>query len=224
MNDKIGTIFIVSTPIGNIKDITLRALEVLRAADLIACEDTRHTYNLLKYYQIVDKKLISYFEHNKIGRSRQIIAHLKEGKSIALVSDAGTPGICDPGYYVIRLALEENIPVEVIPGPSALIMALVASGKPPDKFIFEGYLPKKKAARRKKLEELKEEKRTIIFYESPHRIIKSLIDISDFFYEREVCCCRELTKKFEEVIRGTASKLIKHFENKKPKGEFVLIL
>lgn len=223
MNSKIGTFFIVSTPIGNIKDITLRALEVLKDIDLIACEDTRHTYKLLSHYNIT-KTVISYFEHNKIRRSSQIIKWLKEGKSVALVTDAGTPGICDPGYYIIRLVLKENIPVTAIPGPSALITALVISGKPPDRFIFEGYLPRKRGARRRRLQEVVNEKRTIIFYESPHRIIQSLEDINDFFEDREICCCRELTKKFEEVIRSRACDLIKHFMRKKPKGEFVLVL
>ena len=223
MNDRIGTFFIVSTPIGNLKDITLRALEALREVDIIACEDTRVTSKLLARYKI-NKKLISYFEHNKARMGPGIIKLLKEGKSIALVTDAGTPGICDPGYYVIKLAIEEKIPMTVTPGPSALTAALVLSGKPPDRFIFEGYLPRKKGARGKKLKELTVEKRTIIFYESPHRIIRSLEDINTFFPEREICCIRELTKKFEEVIKDTASGLIKHFKKKKPKGEFVIIL
>ncbi|MCK5305873.1 MAG: 16S rRNA (cytidine(1402)-2'-O)-methyltransferase [Candidatus Omnitrophica bacterium] len=223
MSSETGNFFIVSTPIGNKKDITLRALEVLKEVDLIACEDTRHTHRLLKHYEI-KKALISYFEHNKTKRAPQIIKWLKEGKNVALVSDAGTPGICDPGYYVIRLARQEEIPVSVIPGPSALITALIASGKPPDKFIFEGYLPRKKGVRRKKLEALAVEERTVIFYESPYRLLKSLEDIEIFFKDRKICCCRELTKKFEEVITDTPANLVKHYREKSPKGEFVLVL
>lgn len=223
MNNKTGTFFIVSTPIGNLKDITVRALEILEEVDVIACEDTRVTSKLLRRYNI-NKRLISYFEHNELRRGPELIKLLKQGKSIALVTDAGTPGICDPGYRIIRLVLENNLPMTVIPGPSALTAALVLSGKSPDRFIFEGYLPRKKSKRRKRLKELEDEKRTIIFYESPHRIIKSLNDIRSVFSDREICCLRELTKSFEEVIKDSASGLIEVFEKKKPKGEFILIL
>jgi 16S rRNA (cytidine1402-2'-O)-methyltransferase len=218
-----GTLYIVTTPIGNLKDITLRALDILKKVDIIACEDTRVTSKLLKRYNI-HKELLSYFEHNKTKRGPQLIKVLKEGKSVALVTDAGTPGICDPGYYVIKLAEKQNIPMTVIPGPSALLTALTLSGYPSDKFVFEGYMPRKKSKRRKILEQLKDEERTVIFYESPHRIIKSLKDIDEVLGKREICCLRELTKKFEEVIKDNAAGIIEHFKNKKPKGEFVLVL
>jgi 16S rRNA (cytidine1402-2'-O)-methyltransferase len=223
VNDKKGTFFIVSTPIGNLKDITLRAIEVLKTVDMIACEDTRVTSRLLRRYSI-NKRLISYFEHNKLKKASEIIKLLKEGQSVALVTDAGTPGICDPGYYIIKLVLKEDIPMTVIPGPSALIAALVLSGKPPDRFIFEGYLPRKQAMRKRRLEELASEERTIIFYESPHRIKKTLEDIKEIFGNREICITRELTKRFEEVIKDTAEGLLGHFKEKKPRGEFVLII
>lgn len=223
MQNQSGTLYIVTTPIGNLKDITLRALDILKKVDIIACEDTRVTSKLLKRYNI-HKELLSYFEHNKTKRGPQLIKVLKEGKSVALVTDAGTPGICDPGYYVIKLAEKQNIPMTVIPGPSALLTALTLSGYPSDKFVFEGYMPRKKSKRRKILEQLKDEERTVIFYESPHRIIKSLKDIDEVLGKREICCLRELTKKFEEVIKDNAAGIIEHFKNKKPKGEFVLVL
>lgn len=215
--------FIVSTPIGNIKDITLRALEVLSAVDIIACEDTRHTGRLLAHYEI-KKPLISYFDHNKIKRAPEIISKLKAGKKIALVTDAGTPGISDPGYYVIKKVIDENIPFTVVPGPSALVAGLVASGRPPDKFIFEGYLPRKQGGRRKRLQQLLKEERTVVLYESCHRIIKMLEDIEQLSPDKKICCCRELTKKFEEVVEDTPANLISRFKQKKPKGEFVVVL
>jgi len=215
--------FIVSTPIGNLQDISLRAIEVLKKVDVVACEDTRITSKILRTYNI-NKKLISYFEYNKLKRAPELIKLLKSGKSIALVTDAGTPGICDPGYYLIKLVIEEGIPLTVIPGASALIAALVVSGKPPDRFIFEGYLPRRKEARRRRLKELVNEKRTIIFYESPHRLIKSLEDFNIFFPNREICVTKELTKRYEEVIRDNAAGLIEFFKKKKPRGEFVIVL
>ncbi len=216
-------LYIVATPIGNLKDVTLRALEILKSVDLIACEDTRHTRILTRHYAI-DKPLLSYYEYNKISRGEQLIKLLKEGKSIALVSDAGTPGISDPGSHIIRLAIEHNIPLTFIPGPAAFIGALVLSGLSTHKFIFEGFLPAKSGARKRRLRELKNEKRTLIFYESPHRLLKTLEDILEILGEREIAIVRELTKKFEEIIRGKVSEAIKHFRNSPARGEFILVL
>ena len=218
-----GILYIVATPIGNLKDITLRAIETLKNVDLIAAEDTRHTKNLLTHYNI-QKPLTSYFEHNQVKKTDYIIDELKHGKSVALVSDAGTPGISDPGFVVIRQAIKEGIKVEAIPGPSALICGLVLSGLPTDRFVFEGFLPPKGAARRKKLEALKEEQRTIIFYESPHRVLKTLADIADILPDASLACVREATKMFEETIRGTAQEVLAHFKPENTRGEFVLIL
>lgn len=218
-----GTLYVVSTPIGNLKDITLRAIEVLKSADLIAAEDTRHTRILTGRYDI-KTHLTSYFEHNKITKGEYIIGMLKEGKNIALVSDAGTPGISDPGAHIIKQAIENDIKVEQIPGPSALIAGLVSSGMPTDKFIFEGFLPNKSGARKNRLREFLDEKRTIVFYESPHRLTKTLADILEVFGDIKVACLRELTKKFEEIRRQKVSELISHFTQTKPLGEFVICL
>lgn len=218
-----GTLYVVSTPIGNLKDITLRAIEILKSADIIAAEDTRHTRILTNHYDI-KTPLTSYFEHNKITKGEYIIKTLKEGRSVALVSDAGTPGISDPGAHIIKLAVENDIKVEQIPGPSALIAGLVSSGMPTDRFIFEGFLPSKPGARKNRLKEFLDERRTIIFYESPHRITKTLEDILEIFGDIKVACLRELTKKFEEIRRQKASELIKHFTETKPLGEFIICL
>ena len=223
MDNKSGTLFVVSTPIGNIKDISIRALEILKEVDVIACEDTRHTSNLLSFYDI-SKKLISYYEHNKKYRCPQLIRWLKDGQNIALVSDAGTPAISDPGYYIIRAVINEGIKLEVIPGASAVLCALVASGKPTDKFVFEGYLPRKKEARRKKLGEVLGEKKTFIFYESPHRLQKTLEDMHLVMPEQDICICRELTKKFEEIVCDKAENLLKKYRERKPKGEIVIVI
>jgi 16S rRNA (cytidine1402-2'-O)-methyltransferase len=216
-------LYIVSTPIGNLKDITYRAVETLKSVDLIAAEDTRHTRILCDHYNI-KTTLTSYFEHNKVKKAQYLIGLLSEGKEIALVTDAGTPGISDPGYHLIRSAKELDIPMTVVPGATALIAALSLSGLPCHNFVYEGFLPVKSGARRKKLEQLKGESRTIIFYESPHRILKVLKDIEEVLGEPHVVCARELTKKFEEVKGGTPGELIDHFSNKKPRGEFVLLL
>lgn len=214
---------IVSTPIGNLKDITLRAIETLKSVDLIAAEDTRHTQILLKTYEI-HTPTTSYYEHNAFSKSKYLLGLLQEGKNIAVVTDAGTPGISDPGYLLIKLAKENNIPVTVIPGPTALIAALSLSGAPAHSFIFEGFLPVKPGARQKKLAELKSEKRTIIFYEAPHRVVKTLEDIKEVLGDPVVICAREITKKFEEVKKDRASRLLEEFRAQKPRGEFVLIL
>lgn len=215
--------YIVSTPIGNLKDITIRALEVLKEVDLIAAEDTRQTRKLTQHYGI-NTPLTSYFEHNKLKKGDFLLSLLKQGQKIALVSDAGTPGISDPGYHLINLAIQNNIPITAIPGPTALITALSLSGMPTHKFVFEGFLSPKQAARRKRLQELASEQRTIILYESPHRIKKCLQDISEILNDPLVVCARELTKKFEETRREKASSLVEHFNSNMPRGEFVLIL
>jgi len=216
-------LYIVATPIGNLKDITYRAVEVLKQVDLIAAEDTRHTKILTNHYDI-QTPLTSYFEYNKMKKSQHLLSLLQEGKDVALVSDAGTPGISDPGYHLIRLAKEQAIPVAALPGATALITALTLSGLPCHSFIFEGFLPVKSAARRKKLDQFKDEDRTIIFYESPHRIVKVLKDIEEVLEDPQVVCARELTKKFEEIKEGPASEVISYFEEKKPRGEFVVLL
>jgi len=217
-----GTLYIVATPIGNLEDITFRAVDTLKRVDLIACEDTRHTRILLSRYNI-PSSLTSYFEHNKLKKSQHLIDLLKEGKEIALVSDAGTPGISDPGYRVIKDAIESKIKVVPIPGPSAAITALTLSGLPTDRFVFEGFLPPKQQARKKRLLSFSEEKRTIIIYESPHRILKTLKDIIETLGDIQIACTREITKKFEEVKRESASTLIRDFEETKPRGEFVIV-
>ncbi|MFH1478786.1 MAG: 16S rRNA (cytidine(1402)-2'-O)-methyltransferase [Candidatus Omnitrophota bacterium] len=218
-----GTLYIVATPIGNLKDTTFRAIETLKSVDMIACEDTRHTKKLLVHYNI-SKPLTSYFEYNKVKKGEYLAGLLKEGKNIALVSDSGTPGISDPGFKIINLAIKENIPVNIIPGPCAFISALVVSGMPTDSFVFHGFLSNKGAKRKNQLSSLKEEKKTIILYESPHRLLKLLEDILGVLGDRELAISRELTKIYEETIRLTTSQAIKHFTAKLPKGEFVVII
>jgi 16S rRNA (cytidine1402-2'-O)-methyltransferase len=215
-------LYIVSTPIGNLKDITLRAIETLKSVDLIAAEDTRHTKILLDAYQI-QKPLTSFFEHNQIKKAEHLLGLLKTGKHIALVTDAGTPGISDPGFLMVRRAMENNIPMTVIPGVSACISALTASGLPAHRFIFEGFLPPKSGARRNKLLALKGQEGTLIFYESPNRLLKTLKDMMDVWDDPVIVVARELTKKFEEVRKDKASLLIEHFSLHAPKGEFVLL-
>ncbi|MFH2137614.1 MAG: 16S rRNA (cytidine(1402)-2'-O)-methyltransferase [Candidatus Omnitrophota bacterium] len=213
----------MATPIGNLKDITFRAVEVLSKVDIVACEDTRRTRILLQNYQI-KKPLLSYFEYNKLKRIDYIIEALRGGKDIALVSDAGMPGISDPGIGLIQRVIEEKLSVEVIPGPTAFATALVASGFAIHKFIFEGFLPAKSGARRKALQALQSEKRTIAFYESPHRLLKTLEDIKEVLGNRKIVVARELTKHFEEIRRESVEETIAYFKSKKPKGEFVIIL
>lgn len=218
-----GTLYIVATPIGNLEDITIRAVEVLKKVDLIAAEDTRHTKILTDHYDIKIPRT-SYFEHNRITKGDYLIRLLKEGKDIALVSDAGTPGISDPGAHIIGLAIKEGINVIGIPGPTAIILGLILSGMPTDRFIFDGFLPNKSGARRNKLAGFKEEKRTVVFYESPHRILKTLYDMLDIFGDIRICVMRELTKKFEEILRGRISEIAARFEMSKPRGEFLIVL
>jgi len=218
-----GTLYIVSTPIGNLKDITYRAVETLKSVDLIAAEDTRRTKILTSHYDI-KTPLTSYFEYNKITKGDYLIRLLKEGKSVALVSDAGTPGISDPGNHIIKSAIDEGIKIDHIPGPCALVAALVLSGMPTDKFIFEGFLPIKSGARKNRLKSFLGLKKTIIFYESPHRLLKTLEDIKEVFGDIKIVCLRELTKKFEEIRRETVSEMINHFTTNKVRGEFVFCL
>lgn len=218
-----GTLYVVSTPIGNLEDITLRAIETLKAVDLIACEDTRHTKILLDRYQI-NAPTTSYFEYNKIQKSDYLLKLLKEGKNVALVSDAGTPGISDPGYKIIRMCIDSSVPVVPIPGPSGLVTALTISGKPTDKFTFEGFLSVKPIKRKNQLAKLKEESRTVVLYESPHRIAKTLEDILEVYGDVDIVLARELTKKFEEVRREKVSASITHFTSHPPKGEFIIII
>ena len=218
-----GTLYVVATPIGNLEDITLRAIATLKSVDLIAAEDTRHTRILLDCYQI-KTPTTSYFIYNELHKADYLIKILNEGKSVALVSDAGTPGISDPGYRIIRMCIDGGIPVIPIPGPSGLITALTVSGKPTDKFTFEGFLSNKGARRKNQLTKLKEEARTIVLYESPHRILKLLADILAIYGDVDICLSRELTKKFEEVRREKVSTSIAHFTAHPPKGEFVVVV
>jgi 16S rRNA (cytidine1402-2'-O)-methyltransferase len=218
----IGILYVVATPIGNLKDITFRAVETLKWVDIIACEDTRRARILLDAYDIKNS-LISYFEHNKINRAKEIIRMLNNGKNVALISDAGTPGINDPGYRLVHEAIASGIEVIACPGANAAVTALAVSGLATDRFSFEGFLPAKTQARKKRLLMLSKEKRTIILYESPHRLSRTLADIRDVLGDIFVVCAREMTKRFEEIHRGCVSRLLGHFEIKKPRGEFVLL-
>jgi len=218
-----GKLFIVSTPIGNLKDITFRAIETLKSVALIACEDTRHTKKLLSHYGI-NAPTTSYFEYNKIQKGEYLLKLLQEGKDIALVSDSGTPGISDPGFNIVRLAIENNIPLTIIPGPSAIIAGLVLSGMPTDSFVFEGFLTQKSGKRRKELDILSQEKRTVVLYESPHRLLKTLKDMLDIMGDRDIAISREVTKVFEETIRAKVSEAIKHFTLNQPRGEFIIVI
>jgi len=219
-----GTLYVVPTPIGNLEDITQRALRVLGEVDLIACEDTRHTRKLLNRYSI-KTKTISYHEHNERERAAELGAMIKAGKSVALVSDAGTPAISDPGFRLVRLAVETGVPVVSLPGPSALITALAGSGLPTDEFFFGGFLPARSGARRTRLEELRSIPATLIFYEAPHRIVATLKDAHQILGEREAVIARELTKLHEEIARGRLSELAMRFSaSESVRGEIVLII
>lgn len=218
-----GVLYLVSTPIGNLEDITLRALRVLKEVDLVAAEDTRHTGILLKHYDL-KKSLTSYHDFNKKKKAPLLIRHLQEGKSVAVTSDAGTPGISDPGYHLVQLAIQNDIKVVPIPGASAFLSALVVSGLPTDRFAFEGFLPVKSGKRRKQLERLREEERTVILYESPHRFAKMLDDMTEILGDRRLVVARELTKKFEEILRGTPGEIRKSLGERKIKGELVVLI
>ena len=216
-------LFIVATPIGHLKDITLRALEVLKVADAVACEDTRRTGQLLKHYEI-SAKLLSFHDHSGPARVREIISLLKEGKNVALVSDGGTPLISDPGFPLVREAIREKIRVEAIPGPTALVTALVASGLPTERFTFWGFLPPKSARRKKELEEASSIEQTLVFFESPYRVGAVLAEMLEIFGDREAALARELTKKFEEIARGTLTELAERYRKEKVLGEVVLVV
>jgi len=216
-------LYIVATPIGNLQDITFRAIETLKSVDLIACEDTRHTKILLDHYSI-DKPTTSFFQHNRFTKGEYLINLLKEGKNVALVSDAGTPGILDPGYNLINLAIKNNLQMTFIPGPAAFVNALVLSGKPSHEFYFAGFLANRTQARKNQLEKLKKLDCTLVFYESCHRILATLEDLQSVFGEREVAVARELTKKFEEVIRAKPAVILNHLRQKPPRGEFVIVV
>jgi 16S rRNA (cytidine1402-2'-O)-methyltransferase len=218
-----GVLYIVATPIGNLEDITLRAIRILKEVDVIAAEDTRHTQKLLSKYDI-HTPLTSYHDHNKEEKAPVLASRLLDGKSVALVSDAGTPGISDPGYFLINLCISQGVPVVPLPGATAAIAALSVSGLPTDRFVFEGFLPSKHTARVKRLEELVNEDRTLIFYEAPHRIMQTLDDLRTVLGERKAVLTRELTKVHEQVIRGTLSEVKKQLEAGSMKGEFTIIL
>ncbi len=223
LNLEKGTLYIVSTPIGNMEDITLRALRILKEVDLIAAEDTRRTGLLLKHFGI-QASLTSYFEGNELKKREFILAKLKEGKNIALVSDAGTPGVSDPGFRLIQLAIENQLPIIPIPGSSAVITALSVSGLPTDAFLFKGFLPHKSKKRRDLLKELENARETIIFYESPHRISGTLRDILEILGDREIVLTRELTKVYEEIIRGKVSEILNQVGDRTLKGEITLVI
>lgn len=216
-------LFLVSTPIGNLEDITLRALRVLKEVDLIACEDTRHTRRLLDHFGI-SKPTISYHEHNEQQRAEELAERLARGESIAMVTDAGTPGISDPAYRIVTAAIERGVTVTPVPGATAMIAGLVASGLPTDSFLFAGFLPSKKQARRARLEELKLERATLVVYETPHRIREALIDVREILGDRQTAVARELTKLHEQFIRGAVSDIIAHFDANEPRGEMTLVI
>lgn len=218
-----GVLYLVSTPIGNLEDITLRAIRILKEVSLIAAEDTRKTGILLKNYSI-SNQLTSYHDFNKEKKAYDLLQSLKSGNSIALVSDAGTPGISDPAFLMVKLAIQEGIRVESIPGPTAFVSALIISGLPTDKFMFEGFLPPKPGKRKKRILELSDDKRTMIFYESPHRFLETLDDFLSILGDRRACAARELTKKFEEVKRGNLSTIKEYFAATKIRGELVLVM
>lgn len=222
-NKYIGILYICGTPIGNLEDITLRALRILKEVNLIAAEDTRHTLKLLNHYQI-NTKITSYYEYNKFKKAPYLVEILKNGQDIALVSDAGMPGISDPGYVLINLALKNNIKIIPVPGVSALITALVVSGLPADKFVFEGFLPRKIKERKRCFKGIENEERTIIFYETPHRLKRALKDMLEIWGDRKVVIARELTKMYEEIIRGKLSQVLTEISTKEIKGEITLIV
>ena len=218
-----STLYLVATPIGNREDITLRALRVLRECDVVAAEDTRHSGQLLKHFGI-SKPQLSYFQFNEAKRSEEIIERLRRGEKVALVTDAGSPGISDPGERVVKAAIAAGLRVESVPGPSALVAALTASGLPTDEFHFIGFLPHKSGQRRNKLKSLKNFDGTLIFYESPYRIEKLLCELGEVFSDREVVLARELTKKFEEYLRGKPAELLALAKKRSLKGEFVVMV
>ena len=222
-NKSRGNLYICGTPIGNLQDITIRVLNILKEVKLIAAEDTRHTKILLIHYQI-NTEVTSYHEYNKFKKAPYLVEILKNGQDIALVSDAGMPGISDPGYVLINLALDNNIKIIPIPGVSALTTALVVSGLPTDKFVFEGFLPRKNKERKRYFKSIKNEERTIIFYEAPHRLKRALKDMLEILGDRKIVIARELTKKYEEIIRGKLNLVLSEMNTKEIKGEITLVV
>ncbi|MEH1940696.1 MAG: 16S rRNA (cytidine(1402)-2'-O)-methyltransferase [Nostoc sp.] len=221
---KPGTLYVVGTPIGNLEDITFRAVRILQNVDIIAAEDTRHTGKLLQHFQVQTPQ-VSYHEHNRTSRIPELLEHLVNQKAIALVSDAGMPGISDPGYELVKACIEAGIPVVPIPGASAAITALSAAGLPTDRFVFEGFLPAKSQQRQEHLEYLQTESRTLIFYESPHRLRDTLQDLALVWgSDRQIVLGRELTKLYEEFWRGTIAEAIAHYSQREPQGEYTLVL
>ena len=218
-----GKLYLVPTPIGNLKDITLRALEVLENADVVAAEDTRQTIKLLNHFNL-KKTLISYHMHNEQGKSNEILERLKSGENIALVSDAGMPGISDPGSVIVKKCIEEGLDFEVLPGATAFATALIYSGLDNSAFMFKGFIPRDNKSRNILVEELKDRKETLIFYEAPHRLLSTLDFLFKNFGDRNIAVCRELTKLHEEIVRGKLSEVMEHFIDNSPRGEFVLVL
>lgn len=218
-----GVLYVVSTPIGNLEDISLRALRILREVDIVAAEDTRHTRTLLSHHGI-HTPLTSYHDYNKEEKTAVLLQRIVDGSSVALVSDAGTPTLSDPGYYLITRAITSGVQVSPVPGASALLAAVAVSGLPTDAFLFEGFLPKKRGARARRLTELSKEKRTVIFYESPRRILATLKEIQQIFGLRRVAVARELTKVYEEIIRGDILQLIERMGGKRIRGEITLVV
>lgn len=215
--------YVVATPIGNLGDITLRALEALKSADVIAAEDTRHSGMLLKHFEI-SKPFVSYHEHNEAMRTAQLIERLAAGENIALITDAGTPGISDPGARLIRECIKRDLPFTVLPGPSSILTALVGSGFSSEKFFFGGFLPVKSGRREREVRAAAAREETSIFFESPHRLTKTLVACVEIMPDRQLCVAREITKKFEEFRRGTPAELLRHYEVRPPKGEIVLLV
>ena len=218
-----GTLYLVPTPVGNMEDMTFRAVRLLKEADLILCEDTRTSGILLKHYDI-HRQLMAHHKFNEHGTSAGIVERLRGGQTICLITDAGTPGISDPGFFLVREAVAAGIEVQTLPGATAFVPALVSSGLPCDRFTFEGFLPQKKG-RQTRLTQLSEETRTMIFYESPYRLVKTLQQLGEFFgQERQVSVCREISKIHEEAVRGTIEEVVAHFTQTPPKGEIVIIV
>jgi 16S rRNA (cytidine1402-2'-O)-methyltransferase len=216
-------LYVVSTPIGNLGDITLRALEVLKSVDVIAAEDTRHSGMLLKHFEI-KKPLLSYHQHNEAMRAVQLVERLATGEDVALITDAGTPGLSDPGARLIRECITRRLPFMIVPGPSSILAALVGSGFSIEKFCFRGFLPAKSGQRERELRAAINREETAIFFESPYRLTKTLAACIEIMPDRQLCVARELTKKFEEFRRGTASELLAHYQTHPPKGEIVLLI
>ncbi len=218
-----GTLYLCATPIGNLEDITFRVLRTLKEVDLIAAEDTRNSIKLLNHFEI-KTPMTSYHEFNKIEKAYQLVEKLKEGKNIALITDAGTPGISDPGEDIVRICYEQGVPVTSLPGAAACITALTMSGRPTRRFAFEAFLPKDKKERQAVLEELKDETRTIIIYEAPHHLLKTVTELMNVLGDRALTLCRELTKKHEEKLQTTFSQVLEYYSGKEPRGEYVLVI